>query len=566
MEGIAWEEWSDAAFKKAREQGKPILLALTAKWCHWCHVMDHTTYSDPEIIGLINSRYVPIRVDIDRRPDITARYNFGGYPTAALLTKDGNILAGGTYVPPDEMKRLLSEVYEKYKSDLAGVERRIEEFKEKKSRESIVAAKAELDASMLREIILYLEDDYDPVFGGFGVQPKFPHPGAIELLLLRYRDAGKKEHLAMVTKTLDEMIKGRIWDGVEGGFFRYSVARDWSVPHYEKMLETNSKLMKNYLETYRATDDKRYKDTVLEIAKYLEAVLYDEERGVFYANQDADEEYYALDMAGRKRRKAPSVDKTIFSNLNAQVASAYIYAYEALGNEEYLRTALRTLDFLLENAYEKGVGVHHFFEDGQRRLPGLLVDQVHVAGCSLRAYEATGSEKYLVRAEELMNLALERLYDEDSGVFLDAPIDTNPLGKLREPVKSMEENSLAARVLLRLNHITGEEKYREKARAILKGFAREYPGFGFLAYEYGLALSEFFGGSIVITASGPEKELPRLLKAAASIYEPRKIVKAQIGEGEPMFLLCSAQVCSLPARDAKELKVAVEELARISKG
>ncbi len=564
MASIAWSEWGDEAFKKAKEEGKPILLALTAKWCHWCHVMDHTTYSDPAIIGLVNTRYVPIRVDIDRRPDITARYNFGGYPTAAMLTAEGEILAGGTYIPPDEMKRVLNDVYERYKSNRAGIEERIVEFKEKRPTEG-VAAKAALEESMPLELILALEDNFDSVYGGFGIQPKFPHPGAIELLLLRYRDAGKKEHLAMVAKTLDEMIKGRVWDKVEGGFFRYSVTRDWSVPHFEKMLEGNSGLLRNYLEAYRATSEERYRETAQRIMGYLEATLYDKERGVFYASQDADEEYYALDAAGRKQRKVPFVDKTIFSNLNTQVASAYIYAYETLGDERYLRTALRTLDFLLEKLYGKSAGMYHYLDDGRAQHAGLLTDQVRVTDCLIRAYEATGKGNYLAMAREIMDLALERLYDDAEGVFLDAPKAMQALGKLRESVKSIEENSQAARVLLRLYHITNEEHYMERAKAVLASFAGEYPGYGFLAYEYGLALSEFFGGGIVITASGSEKDVPRMLKTAASIYEPRKVVKAQVSENEAMFLLCSGQVCASSVKDAKELKKAVEQIARLGK-
>lgn len=106
---IHWRDFDDEAFKAAREQNRLVLLSISAVWCHWCHVMDETTYSDREVIDTINSSFIPIRVDTDQRPDVDARYNMGGWPTTALLTPDGNILTGGTYIPAPRMKRLLRE-------------------------------------------------------------------------------------------------------------------------------------------------------------------------------------------------------------------------------------------------------------------------------------------------------------------------------------------------------------------------------------------------------------------------------------------------------------------------
>src|SRR5687768_15375653 len=107
---IEWREWGPEAFRQAKEQDRPILLGISAVWCHWCHVMDETSYSDPEVIRLINERYVPIRVDNDQRPDVNRRYNMGGWPTTAFLTPDGEILHGGTYVPPQLMREYLPQV------------------------------------------------------------------------------------------------------------------------------------------------------------------------------------------------------------------------------------------------------------------------------------------------------------------------------------------------------------------------------------------------------------------------------------------------------------------------
>ncbi|MFQ5552512.1 MAG: thioredoxin domain-containing protein, partial [Thermoplasmata archaeon] len=293
---IRWEEWGEAAFKEAKAEGKPILLDLSAVWCHWCHVMDETSYADDEIIQLINDDFVPIRVDIDRRPDIRERYNFGGYPTTAFLNGEGEIISGGTYIPPDQMKRALVQIkthFEKTGGAVDHTHRRPPEV-------DVEAPQGGLSEEIYEETLGHLLQQYDEMYGGFGGAPKFPQPDVLDLALYHYQASGNDYFRKLVEKSLDGMAGGGMYDSVEGGFFRYSVTRDWSEPHFEKMLDVNVGLLRNYLHAYAVLGKEAYREVAEDVLRYLEASLRDPKDG-FWGSQDADEEYYALPLEKRQK-------------------------------------------------------------------------------------------------------------------------------------------------------------------------------------------------------------------------------------------------------------------------
>src|SRR5579875_2547188 len=239
---IAWRPWEAATFAQAQAEDKPILLAISAVWCHWCHVMDETSYSDPEVIETINERFIPIRVDNDRRPDVNARYNMGGWPTTAILTPEGDPITGGTYIPPSQLKRTLDQVAELYKTHKAEIAERIKQLEPKAAPPP--GSVGDLHPNMVARVVEEIADGFDPEYGGFGYEPKFPQTDALELLLLEYRRSralgSPDERLYnMLAKTALGMARGGMYDHVEGGFFRYSTTRDWSVPHFEKMAEAH---------------------------------------------------------------------------------------------------------------------------------------------------------------------------------------------------------------------------------------------------------------------------------------------------------------------------------------
>jgi uncharacterized protein YyaL (SSP411 family) len=299
---VHWHPWSEAALRRAREEGKPILLDIGAVWCHWCHVMDRESYEDPDLAAYLNAHFVCIKVDRDERPDVDARYQRavqaltgqGGWPLTAFLTPSGDVFYGGTYFPPADRfgRQSLRTVLEKVREIFLAQRERVEgsgrEVRAHVARTLLEAAPGEPTAALLDEGAAAMARAFDFRHGGFGSQPKFPHPAAVDFLLARWWDTGQASHREMVEKTLTGMALGGVYDQLGGGFHRYSVDERWIVPHFEKMAYDNAELLKVYLHAYAALGDPLYRATAEGIVAWGLEVLGDRQRGGFGASQDAD--------------------------------------------------------------------------------------------------------------------------------------------------------------------------------------------------------------------------------------------------------------------------------------
>ncbi|MCJ2531047.1 MAG: DUF255 domain-containing protein [Candidatus Thermoplasmatota archaeon] len=488
---IRWEAWGEEAFREAKETGKPILLDLSAVWCHWCHVMDETSYADDEIIGLINEDFVPIRVDIDRRPDIRERYNFGGYPTTAFLNGDGEIISGGTYIPPDQMKRALVQIknhFQKTGGTADHAHRRPPEV-------DVVAPQGGLSDEIYEEVLGHLLQQYDEVYGGFGGAPKFPQPDVLDLALYHYQASGNDFFRKMVERTLDGMAGGGMYDPVEGGFYRYSVTRDWTEPHYEKMLDVNVGLLRNYLHAYTVLGKEAYRDVARDVLRYLEANLRDPKEG-FWGSQDADEDYYPLPLEERQKREAPYIDRTVYADLSGQAIEAYLLASTVLGEERHRDAALAALARLEEQLMTKEGALYHYW-DGSPHVDALLSDYVSVARAFLAAFEHTGERGYLDRSEALVREMMAVLTDE-GGVLRDRRTQDGDIGLLREGQKPLMDNAHAALLLMKLKELTWKDEYGTAAAQILEGFGSQYRRFAIFASAYALALEAYRKGVLKV--------------------------------------------------------------------
>jgi uncharacterized protein YyaL (SSP411 family) len=307
---IAWHEWCDAAFARAKAEDKPILLDIGAVWCHWCHVIDRESYENPEIAKIINEHFVAIKVDRDERPDVDSRYQSaisaiskqGGWPLTGFLLSDGKPFFGGTYFPPEDQmnrpgfRRVLLAVADSYRNKRAELERAAESLSEAVAHaEVFTGARAEFDLGVVDAQVNAITQLFDIKNGGFGRAPKFPHASAIDLVLERYEQTKERHLLAMAETTLEKMAHGGVYDQLAGGFHRYSVDERWLVPHFEKMSYDNSELLKNYLHAWQATQSPFLCETAVGIIGWVNDVLSDQENGGFYASQDAD---YSLDDDG----------------------------------------------------------------------------------------------------------------------------------------------------------------------------------------------------------------------------------------------------------------------------
>ena len=329
---ILWREWGDEAFAEAKSQDKPILLDIGAVWCHWCHVMDdgipgdpvHTgTYSTPEVQQRIQDNFIPIKVDNDRRPDINARYNMGGWPTTAFLTPEGATLYGETYVTPSRMIGLLDHITEIYKNSKDQIAEQTAEVSAQRMASENLSPSA-LDAATTEMVLVAIRRNFDPQFGGFGREPKFPHPDTLRLVLETYAATKEIKMREIAEKTLHGMADGGMYDRFAGGFFRYSTTRDWSIPHFEKMLEDNAKLTSVYCLAAQVLGDDYYLDVVKSAHGWLLSDMRDSETGAFAGSQDADKEeaYYGEPLSVRTTLPTPYIDRAVYTNWNSLMVSA----------------------------------------------------------------------------------------------------------------------------------------------------------------------------------------------------------------------------------------------------
>jgi uncharacterized protein len=300
---IHWHEWGEQAFAAAQRENKPILLDIGAVWCHWCHVMDHESYDDPELARIVNENFIAVKVDRDERPDIDSRYQAavsaisgqGGWPLTAFLTPDGKPFYGGTYFPPDErmgrpsFKRVLVSIAGAFREKHADVSEQADMVMNALSQaESFTGRSAAFSPNIVDSIVRSATRLFDVEHGGFGTAPKFPHPAILDLVIDRYVRTGESHLKTVIETTLTHMARGGVYDQLAGGFHRYSVDERWVVPHFEKMSYDNSELLKNYVHAWQTLGEPFFAEVARDIIRWMDEVLSDRQRGGFYASQDAD--------------------------------------------------------------------------------------------------------------------------------------------------------------------------------------------------------------------------------------------------------------------------------------
>src|SRR5918995_1875576 len=292
---VDWYPWGEEALARARVEDKPILLSIGYAACHWCHVMEHESFEDEGTAALMNEHFVCVKVDREERPDLDSVYmdavvsltGHGGWPMTVFLTPDGQPFFGGTYFPPEprhglpSFEQLLKAVAEAWRERRADIERDAGAIVES-LRRAVEPSREPLTSGILADAVRALRRQFDPVWGGFGSAPKFPPAAVIEFLL-------RRGELEMSAKTLDSMALGGMYDLVGGGFHRYSVDREWVVPHFEKMLYDNALLVPAYLHGWLVTGTERHRGIAEETLEYMLRELRLPEGG-FASAQDADTE------------------------------------------------------------------------------------------------------------------------------------------------------------------------------------------------------------------------------------------------------------------------------------
>ncbi len=300
---VDWFPWGQEAFDKAKVEDKPIFLSIGYSTCHWCHVMERESFEDEEVATLINSVFIPIKVDREERPDIDNIYmsicqamtGGGGWPLTVLLTPDKKPFFTGTYFPKHSnhgrigIIDLINNVQSAWKNKRKEIDKSAEEITGYLDKSNDIDQNVVLDKKILKKAYEFFDERFDKINGGFGSHPKFPSPHNLIFLLRYHHLTGNKNALHIVEKTLTEMRKGGIYDQVGYGFHRYSTDNKWLLPHFEKMLYDQALLLNAYTELYQITKNDFYKSTAEEIVKYISREMTSPEGG-FYSAEDADSE------------------------------------------------------------------------------------------------------------------------------------------------------------------------------------------------------------------------------------------------------------------------------------
>ncbi|MGQ9587658.1 MAG: thioredoxin domain-containing protein, partial [Thermoplasmata archaeon] len=553
MDGVQWREWSKQAFQEARDKRKLVLLDLTASWCHWCHVMDDTTYSDPSVVRMINENFVPIRVDIDQRPDISDRYNRGGFPTTAFLSDMGEPIWGSTYISPADMGRIIDSVLKAKTSgelDEALERSRMQFLDISKASEQ----KAEMEAAAVDSFFEDIFSTYDVEFGGFGTQPKFPQPDVLELLLQRYALDHDPELAEAVTNTLNRMADG-LYDPVEGGVFRYSVTRDWHTPHYEKMLETNIGFLRNLVHAYKALGHERFAELARGTAGYLLKNLWDSESGGFFGSQEADEEYYKLQGEARTRRRRPSVDRTAYAGWNAEASAVMVLAGTLLEERSWINAGRSALEHELKELWDPKL---ELVGRTQNLEVYLFADQADLFEAILANLQISSDKRLTEIADSLLR-GVERGFPMVEGAHSDVMRRDDAVGELADMRKDLASNSKWAMSLGLYSAIMHRPELMDRARGIMRSFTRkEVEAHGLFASSYIRAWWALEKSPVAVEVHSSQKDPLRegMWRAVMELIDPgvAAVLVSDLKKDDRSYAIaCTPSGCSEKAYDTFSL-------------
>ena len=438
---VEWRPWGAEALAAAKAQDKPIFLSIGYSACHWCHVMAHESFDDPEIARLLNESFISIKVDREERPELDQIYmeavqmmtGHGGWPLSVFLTPDLEPFYGGTYWPPEPrggmpgFKQVVAAVAEAWKHRRREAVQQAKRLTELLSQPLVSGGASPLSPRVLEQAEAALRRSFDPVFGGFGNAPKFPHPIDLRFLLTRWFHTRSPATLAMVKTTLDKMAAGGMYDQLGGGFHRYSVDAQWLVPHFEKMLYDNALLARCYLEAWQATGEAEYARIARETLDYVLRDMTDPVGG-FYSSEDADSEGHE----GLFYLWTPTEIRRLLGDEAARVF-CYVHDVTEEGNFEgrNILSRPKTLAQCARLLQCDEAELTAVVEDGRRKLfefraqrvrpgrddkvlaswNGLMIDALARAGAAL------GEPRYLEAAERAANFILTQMRQDNGRLW-----------------------------------------------------------------------------------------------------------------------------------------------------
>jgi uncharacterized protein YyaL (SSP411 family) len=536
---IAWLEWGPAAFARARAEGKPVLLSLTASWCHACHRMDDETWDDPGVAAAVAAAAVPVKVDADARPDVCARYHLGGLPSTLLLDAGGRFVRGATFLSRPALFAFLEQ-------GLAGhAAGRVAE-----PRPPAGPAARPPAGDLAAETVAWLLRRADAEHGGFGWAPKLPEPAAVALLLRHWRAVRDAGVLRAVRAGLDA-VADHLADPRDGGFFRYAAAPDWSGPHTEKVAVEQARLIRLFLEAGVALGETRYTAEAARALAHARRRLADAE-GRVLASVAADPDYYA-DPEGRD--DLPAVDRRRFADAGAEMASAAWLGFAVTGEAPGLADEVA-------GAAPDGLVPHRL--DAPGGPAGLLGDQAAAIAASVLRHALTGDRRALDWAGLVAARAVALLWDEEKGAFRAAPADPALELPPMHPVAANAEMGLA---LAGLAEAAGAP-YRSHAERLVQSLAPAArgraagPALALVAQRLGAPAA----ARVEIAGPPGDPRAAALARVAVAALGPHAAVRWGAAGPRPAAVLCAGDLCLPAIADPAALAAALADMELVPRG
>jgi uncharacterized protein len=639
---VDWMPWGDAAFEKATEEDKLVLISIGYSSCHWCHVMEHESFEDEKVAELMNQHFVCIKVDREERPDVDQVYmtavqlmtQSGGWPLNCFTLADGKPIYGGTYFPKRKWVEVLNKLHNAYVDNKQSMLDYAENLTNGIQNSELISVKEDnkqFSSDRLDEMILKWSQSFDNFKGGPNRAPKFPLPNNYDFLMQyahTYSDTNVMKHVDL---TLEKMALGGIYDQIGGGFARYSTDTEWKVPHFEKMLYDNAQLVSLYSHAYQRSKNPLYKQLVYQTLGWVEREMTTEE-GSFYSALDADSEgeegkfyvwskdelmeltgtdfelvkaYYNINISAqwegnyilhrketdaeiadqfemdvlelrskmddinkvlllkRAGRIRPGLDDKSLTSWNCMMATAYLDAYQAFNDEEFLNAAIDNVAWFEKNQLKKKGEILHSYKGGKGKIDGFLEDYAFAIELYVKLYEVTFEEEYLKKGKILLDYAIEHFQDEKSGMFYFTSNSGNQLVARKMEISDNvipASNSVMGRNLWKIGTFYDNQELKDQAIQMLANVYDQIQNYGSGYSNWAILAMNIIEPYYEIAVTGPEWKSK--LNSLNTHYIPNKLLMGgnkgnlPLLEGkfsdETTIYVCVEKVCKLPVSNVDE--------------
>lgn len=565
---IGWQGFDAQVFERAQADNRLVILNLEAVWCHWCHVMDKTTYADPQVAAFLAEHFITARADQDARPDLSRRYERWGWPATIFYAPDGTeLVKRAGYIAPKPMLKLLRVLVDNPTPEAGAVA---------SASFDDTASNSQLDEVTRQRLIQKHLESYDSEKGGLKLAQKFLDESSVELDM-QLAQGGDASAGSRARQTLDAAL--HLLDPAWGGFYQYSTRWDWQHPHYEKIMSTQTRYLRLYARAAIQFSNARYAEAATQTAGYLVSFL-GASNGAFFTSQDADlvpgehaGDFFALADKARRARGMPRIDKHIYARENGWAIEALAVLYEYGGEQQWLDHARLAANWIIANRRNKAGGFLHDEHGANGNLAGpYLGDSLAMSIALLQLYTVTTETAWLVKSQQAADFILGNFAHPVRGFLASAAN-----GALA-PIVEVDENIRLARHFNLLYHYTGAQKYKQAAEHSMRFLSHPQVALkrinesGVLLVDMELERTPLHLTVVANDANDPVAiRLFRTALMSTNGYKRAEWWRPLSGElpnhdvayprlGKPAGFVCTAKRCSSPRFEAGDYAHMIEKL------